>query len=108
MGSCQASVSPASAMRSTPLTIITAATKRSTERMGLVRFVVTAAAKCRAQSALSGYPYDPSQAEQGARDTTHAEPDEPDRSRRIHLKCRPFVVGGGCSGAHGARLDPLV
>src|SRR4051794_14116682 len=47
MGSCQASVRPASAISSTPLTIITEATNRRTARRGLVRCLVTAGKECR-------------------------------------------------------------
>src|SRR4051794_1653636 len=54
MGSCQASVRPASAISSTPLTIITEATNRRTARRGLVRCLVTAGKECRPVSEGTG------------------------------------------------------
>src|SRR3954453_4330570 len=54
MGSCQAGVRAASAISSTPLTIITEATNRRTARRGLVRCLVTAGKECRPVSKGTG------------------------------------------------------
>src|SRR3954463_9131990 len=104
MGSCQASVSPASAISSTPLTIITEATNRRTARRGLVRCLVTAARECRPVPEGTGTLTALSKPAEGGRDPTNGQPDEPDRTGRAHRKCRAFVVGGGGRRAHRARL----